>query len=561
MSGSVFLPLLRATNRSWLLGCVTVIALVLPAYPLAQVMSIVGPMLLIGCVLGRQLWTNTSTAQRVGIAVAVGLFTMMAGAGVLAFALPRLGVHHPLDAPTAVVVIAVAAALCTVWSLVRGVDPLRECFKGLRPSAALWGLALCAVPLLSLVGVARLNDGGSAAPAIAAALLALLLTGLAIALPSARHGPPRLLLLMSALIAASWQATLRGGWLFGGDLTHEYYIASTTVKDGSFPLPHVADAYGTMLSLTVWPALVHGVSGLSLRSIVGLVPTLALATCLVVTWGTLRERVSSRVAAVICAVFVLGAPAMVSVIPSIGRQCYSLLFLAVLAFAVSSTSLPVRSARVLALVGGAGIVVSHYSTALLAGGAVFVGCVALIVRRTPVAERVLNLPVVLPIVLLTYGWDLHFAKAGSNVNQVVVAASAHHAKHASGLWGIVTSNAHTFAPSIAMLAGILGSAWVVVTASDAARSRTVGSLTRLLGGWSWSRSRSGRLPWSRPASFARPPCSTGSTARWGGCTRSRLQPGCPQRSPTRATCLQGRATTPGWSRIHVHAPCGSSTTQ
>lgn len=482
MSRKEVASVLRSTNLLAMLGCVTIIALALPAFALAQVVSIVGPILIIGCVLGRGLWSAPSIAQRAGIAIAVGLFSMMAGAGVLAFVLPRVGVHHPLDAPFSVVVVAVAVALCTAWSLVRGVDPLRECFEGLRPSSLLWALGLCVAPLLSLVGVARLNAGRSAAPAIAAALLALVLTGLAIALPPSRRSPPRLLLLVSALIAASWQATLRGGWLFGGDLTHEYYIASTAVKDGSFPLPHVADAYATMLSLTVWPALVHGVSGLSLRTIVGLVPTLALATCLIVTWGTLRERVSPRVAAAICAVFVVGAPAMVSVMPSIGRQCYSLLFLAVLVFAVSSTSLPVRSARVLALVGGVGIVVSHYSTGLLAGGAVLVGCLALIVRRTPVSERVLNLPVAVPLVLLTYGWDLHFAKAGSNVNQVVTAASNHHTTHVSGAWGTVVSNVHTFGPSITMLAGILGAAWVVVTLDNAAQSRPAGSLPRLLGG-------------------------------------------------------------------------------
>jgi len=475
-------PLLRAMNCFAVLGCVTIIALVLHALPLAQVVSIVGPILLIGTALGRRLWASTSIAQRVGIAVAVGLFSMMAGAGVFAFALPRLGVHHPLNAPFAVVAVAVVTALCTAWSLARGVDPLRECFEGLLPSALLWALGLCVVPLLALVGVARLNARDSAVPAVVAALLALLLTGLAIALPPARRNPPRLLLLVSALIAASWQATLRGGWLFGGDLTHEYYIASATVRDGVFPLPHIADAYSTMLSLTVWPALVHGVSGLSLRTIVGLVPTLALAACLIVTWGTLRERVSPRVAAAICAVFVVGAPSMVSVMPSIGRQCYSLLFLAVLVFAVSSTTLPVRSARVLALVGGMGIVVSHYSTALFAGAAVLVGCLALIVRRTPLSERVLNLPVALPIVLLTYGWDLHFAHAESNVSQVVAAATTHPKKHASGLWETVISNAHSFGPSVAMLIGILGASWIVVKLDDAAKSRPAGSLPRLLGG-------------------------------------------------------------------------------
>ena len=171
------------------------------------------------------------------------------------------------------------------------------------------------------------------------------MVGLAVGLPSIAAGPPRVVLLASALLTAAWQGPLRGGWLSGYDIQHEYAVATTAIRLGRFPIPLGGDPYKGMLSLTVWPAQVHALTGLNLRTILAFPPSIFLALCLVVVWATLRERLSARASAVLCALLVLGSEPLVRELPGVTRECYALFFFAILVMAVTSTRLRVSSAK------------------------------------------------------------------------------------------------------------------------------------------------------------------------------------------------------------------------
>ena len=140
---------------------------------------------------------------------------------------------------------------------------------------------------------------------------------------------------------------------------------------------------------------------------------------MLISWGTVRERVGARAAAAICALFVVAAPDLVSVLPVVSRQCYAILFLALLVFSIASVRLSTNSARVLALAAMVGIAITHYSTAYIAAVLVLGAAVLSYLLPTTRKARVLTLPVAGGTAAVVLLWDVLFARANSNLSQVV----------------------------------------------------------------------------------------------------------------------------------------------
>jgi len=408
----------RAVNATTALTLVTLLAYALPVDPVAQATRILGPLLVFGAVATFCLKGTLSLAQRIGLVLALGLGLTMLGGALEAVVLSHAGVSRPLVGLPLGVSLLVLQVACTTWSAVRREDPVRACFMGATVRHWLWAVVLASLCLLSLLGMERANQGGSTVPAILASVAVLVLVAAAVALPEARWAPPKVLMLASAVLMAAWQVPLRGGWLLGGDLPHEYFTAALALSQGRFPLVNYTDTYGGMLSLTVWPAEWHAVAGLSLLTVFGLLPEVALAVCVLISWGTVRERVGARAAAAICALFVVAAPDLVSVLPEVSRQCYAILFLAVLVFSISSIRLSTNSARVLALAAMVGTAITHYSTAFIAA-AILIGAAGLsYLLPTKRKARVLTLPVAGGTAAVVVLWDVLFAGANSSLSQV-----------------------------------------------------------------------------------------------------------------------------------------------
>jgi len=414
----------RELSATISLTLVTLLAYALPADPLAQLTRVLGPLVVLGAFGTFFVRGTLSLAQRIGVVIAVGLGLTMVVAAIIGFVFPYLGVARPLTAPPLAVGLVVPQLACATWCLVRRVDPVRSAFAGAAARHWVWAAGLGALASLSVFGLERANVGGSLVLSDVAAGVVLVLVVASIALPETRWGPPRVLLLMTSVVMASWQVPLRGGWVAGGDLPHEYYTAALALSQGRLPLKGYPDSYGSMLSLTVWPALWHAVAGLSLLTVFGILPEVALACCVLITWGTVRERVGPRATAAICALFVVTAPDLVSILPLVSRQCYALIFLALLVFSVSSVRLSVSSARVLAISAIVGTAITHYSTAFVAAAALVCAWVFGYLLRAPARVRVLTMRVVGGTAVAVALWDVLVARASSNLSQVAAGLTA-----------------------------------------------------------------------------------------------------------------------------------------
>lgn len=414
---------LVGTNLTSKFAVVTILSLALRGVPLAQAVSVIGVIFLPGAFLSRKIISQMSQiTTRFVIMVACGFINFIIVGALVGYLLPWIGISQPLrGAP--VEIVWVTEILFVVWrSKKLQFDPLQSIFSGMSRRNLLWIMILAIPPLLALLGSLLLNRNGNSTLAVAAAVIAVGVSILAIALPSARRGPPRIAMLASSLLTAAWQLPFRGGWLAGWDVQHEWSVGQVAINHSTFPLPigqgGIADPYRGMLSLTVWPAQVHALTGLNLRTILALAPSIFLVLCLIAVWCTVRSRVSERLATTICAIFVVGSEPLIRELPSVTRQCYALFFFGILLFAISSSGLKTSIARTLCVIAGIGIAVTHYSSAYLAAGGIAVGWLASFIYRVPKFQRVLSTPVALTVVMFTIAWGSLVAKTGSSLNQV-----------------------------------------------------------------------------------------------------------------------------------------------
>src|SRR4029079_10947803 len=153
---------------------------------------------------------------------------------------------------------------------------------------------------------------------------------------------------------------------------------------GHWPRLHPDDAYGAMLSLTLVPASLHSLAGLSAAVILKAVYPALLAMFPVCVFLIARRVVSSR-AAYVAGLVIVAQAAFIQQLPAIARQEMALLMFAARLAALTDRHLAPGTRRSLLLVFGVGLVVSHYSTAYTTIGllalAVLLGLALTCMRR------------------------------------------------------------------------------------------------------------------------------------------------------------------------------------
>lgn len=415
----------RTTQVSvtFLLSLTTVVSFFLHGKPAAQFVAIGGLVIVLGSVATSIIGTITqSRLLNAIIAMSEGaLFVMLVGAFV-GSVFPHFGDHHPLQQVTVTAMWIVVLAACTVWCIYRRIDPVRDLVGRVSRRDVTVVCSGATLPLLALIGSGVSTAHGTTSLAIAVGVLAAIVACLAVIVPSGWSPALRPTMLASSMLAALWQLPFSGGWLSGWDIQHEYAIASATVSQGVFPVAlragSISDPYSGMLSLSVWPAQLHDLTGMSLRSIMGLVPSVFLVGAMLVVFVAARSRVGERLATLVTILFVAGSIPMLQELPAVTRQCAAFLFLGVLLLGLFSPSLTTSVARRLTVIGGIGVAVTHYSTAFLMAGGLIVAYVLTLIVRSPRTVRVLTFPVCAAVVGLTALWESVVAHTGASVVNV-----------------------------------------------------------------------------------------------------------------------------------------------
>jgi uncharacterized membrane protein len=243
----------------------------------------------------------------------------------------------------------VAPEVAIDWRL-----PLRSCRSA-------WPLAL---PLLAAAGAVRLNNGHNHDVALAGVAAYVLLLVIAAAVSSRLSETLLAVILYAASIAVTWSYSLRGDGVYGFDIATEYQRLQQTILTGVWHTPHPGDAYGALLSVTVMPAQLHALSGVSGLLVLKLVYPMIYAFFPVAIFD-LARRFIAPCWSFAAAAFTIGQYAFIE-IASVARQEIALIFFAALVMAVIDTRLQRRVQFPLISILSLAMALSHYSTTYVA---------------------------------------------------------------------------------------------------------------------------------------------------------------------------------------------------
>lgn len=315
---------------------------------------------------------------------------------------------------------------CLLMLLAGTTAPLSTAIPRPALPSVRWLTLAMLLPLMAAAGALRLNHGHDGVLAIAALIACGVVLGGA-ALTANRLDVGRVSVLLFAVsLAMMWAYSLRSDLVYGFDISTEYAVATETIQTGVWEMHPHPDAYGAMLSITVLPAQLHELTGISLVVILKLVYPTAFAMFVVGIYN-IAERFLPRRWATLAAAYVLVQGGVSQQLPALARQEIALLLFLALCAALLEIGMPRPPRLTLVVLFGPALVVSHYSTAyfalLMLGGALCVQILLGVTGRTA-AVRWTVATALLTSVAGAVLWYGPITRSASNMGQLRAALSS-----------------------------------------------------------------------------------------------------------------------------------------
>jgi uncharacterized membrane protein len=367
-------PLDRPVDRSrpgpgWWLGTraagLALLALLVPLHRLWAVQILLIPLLLVlpGEILLRALRVPGRAIASFPAYVPCASLAVLIGSGLAVDLVgPLEGVTAPLRTGP---LLAGLEAACAVLLAASVKAPRATAIPWQSLRVRLVSLLPLVLPLVAVAGALRLNAGHSAAVALIAVCACLLVFVAVLAYASWLEPALLATVIYAIALAMLWSFSLRSDLVYGYDISDEYYVFHQTVTAGVWHLGHPGDAYGAMLSTTVLPTELHAVAGVPEQAVFTVVyPTITALFPVAVFW--LARRMLSLRWAFTAAALILTQATFGQQLPAIARQEIALMLFVALVAAILDRRLRRYPQWAMALVFGAALALSHYSTTYLA---------------------------------------------------------------------------------------------------------------------------------------------------------------------------------------------------
>ncbi len=220
------------------------------------------------------------------------------------------------------------------------------------------------VPLISAAGALRLNAGHSNFVAVIAIVISIILVVVSIFRAQKVDKTALCIIIFALALAATWSFSLRGDPLNAFDIATEYQRLHQTIVAGIWHTSHIDDAYGAMVSVTVMPAELHFLTGVTPLMIFKLVYPCVYAFFPVATFSIART-ILPRSLSFVAAAFVVGQYSFAE-ISGFARQEIALVVFVSLIMVMFDARIPRCSQWLLSAFFGISLVLSHYSSTYLA---------------------------------------------------------------------------------------------------------------------------------------------------------------------------------------------------
>ena len=394
--------LLLAVGASW----------VPASSPGLTILALAGLLILPGASLLALAGINSERgAARLVMSVAVGIGLAMAAGGLASLFGFLVGVQRPLDVEPLRCILVGLAAFLVALGVRRNRDGLTWLSAEMRVRDGAFALALGLLPVVAILGAFRLNSTGLPDLAIgcAGAVVVLLIIAVIVIAVRPRTGGMNAILFFSVL-AIAYGVTARGSALYGWDISKELSVALQTLGRGIWVAPSDADAYASMLSLSVLPAVLKAIGGLDPETAFRYVFPAFLALAVVAGYVFARRFARPGPAFVVIVITAFASGSLVRGLPGIAREEVGL-FIGMAMMIVLFDHLISHRARTLLTVTLATVLAfSHYTSSYLMLGILivaylFVRGLPLIRRRAAQPDRHISLWLLIGVATVTLGWN------------------------------------------------------------------------------------------------------------------------------------------------------------
>ena len=341
------------------------IALLTPLHGVWAVEAVLVALLLIvpGVALLRALQIDGEAVALHPVYVPAASMLVLFGSGLAVDLIgPAVGISEPLRAAPVLVSLLIVCAALLAASRNAPAETDIPWSSLSRPARFAWPLLL---PLLAAAGALRLNTGHTGHVAAVATLLVIVALIVTFLLAPRCEDTLLVVIIFATSLALMWSYSLRGSLVYGFDISSEYYSLSQTVTTGVWHVAHPNDAYGAMLSLTIFPAQLHAISGISALQIFKLVFPMIGAFFPVAVFSLARRTLDGRWAFMAAALVVMQST-FFQQLPALARQEIAMVMFAALMCAVLDSTQAIRARWTFVCLLCVGMVLAHYSTAYLA---------------------------------------------------------------------------------------------------------------------------------------------------------------------------------------------------
>ncbi len=224
----------------------------------------------------------------------------------------------------------------------------------------LYTLPLCLIAF-AIFGTISVNNGGSN---ILLLIQLLTISGIVILLTWGRNRFPSSIFpftIYCIALSLLFTTSLRSWYVSGHDIMQEYYVFHLTKQHGIWDIGLYRDAYNACLSITILPTIFSNLFMINDMYIYKVVFQMLFGFCPVLVYYLLKKY-TADIFGFLAAFYFMSFPTFFNDMPMLNRQEIGLLFFGLLLIIVFDTILPTAVRRILFVVFGLSIIVSHYST-------------------------------------------------------------------------------------------------------------------------------------------------------------------------------------------------------
>lgn len=376
-----------------------------------------------GYLILRRLTANQTlaVADSIGLSVILStLFLMISG---LALNLLRqIDVQSPLNPVT----IVLTTTLFTVVLIVLNRHERISLPSISLPSTsrALMVIALGIVPLLAAAGSIRLNNGASNILTMASfGLSALLLAILVFRKSSFAQLYP--FAIFSIALGVLLSTSLRGWYITGHDIVHEFQVFQATMGDGFWSsITAHRDPYSACLSITVLPTILAAFFHISDPYIFKILFQIIFAIGVVLLYGLSLKLSGKPRVALLATLLFIAFPPFLNDMPFLNRQEIAFMFF-IAAALISFSGLRYKTSMKLSILLLLGIALSHYSTSYVTLGLlgfswlIYRTVVSRYLPRDHTRLPLLNPFLILGFLIVTFFWNTVITRTSPGLTQTI----------------------------------------------------------------------------------------------------------------------------------------------